>query len=466
MKKIDKIPAILDAINLIDLAYFYGYTKEDRSKRSVNWIKLVNPASQDKILIYRGESPFRFKNCAPHLDQDRGNVINFVINRESSMVIPCPNPTKEQRARALKLLKQKIGHEYQTPEAFQAIKKSGGTASKTQHYNLERYLNIKPFDPKHISYLTDHRKISTETIHRFKNRIKLSEYIAESGKVFTNIAFPKYDPDTGMIKGYSVYYKNYGDKPDTKRIYGASDNLWCGSAHSEIVEIAIGESELDCLSHFELSRTQDLSANENTLYISTNGGLSDTKIAFIVSKLYQYFPEEPPRITLINDNDAQGYLYDLSLTIALNNKYTAKDSGKQPFFETLPQQHEFKIILHNFPYDQTLHKKLREHARLITQKTRLSEYRQLKPLNFSMLKDKVVLEFPVHRAKNPRNEQERKLERIPLYITRILQEHFSPNLQMKTPKPNLKNDWNDVLKHYKKTHPDQKKNDIKNRIKR
>lgn len=450
----NSIPAILAEVNLIDLAYSYGYTKEDREKRSAGWIKLVNPATDDKIRIYRNASPLWYRNCAPHLGNDKGNVINFVINRETVVVIPCPNPTREQFAAALKFLKGKTNEEYNTPEEFERAKQER-TIPQTQAYNLEEYLHIEIFRANKTDYLTRHRNISADTVNRFQEYIRLSEFQTQNGKVFTNVAFPKYDTHTGEIKGYTVYHRNYGDKPDGKRIYGASDNLWGASAGKPVSVIAVGESEIDCLSHFELAMQRRSPEGEHTFYIATNGGLNDAKIAFIVSKLYAYFPTGKPRLALLHDNDPQGFLYDLLLTVTLYNQYTPPGNGLQenrPYLEMLSRQRDISLILHRFPNPYGLSELLQEQQQILTEKMNQAILETCKPPALYILEDKIVLEFPVATDTGKETESIREM---PLHIARFIQEHLCQELTIETLKPPAGKDWNDALKHYKKLPPEK-----------
>ena len=88
-------------IDLVQYAHSLGYTEKIRAKSSVRWTVLKNPATHDQIRI-KASDPMMYSNNDPGLDQDRGNVINFCINRLEGSIVPSFKPEKAQYAKAFK----------------------------------------------------------------------------------------------------------------------------------------------------------------------------------------------------------------------------------------------------------------------------------------------------------------------------------------------------------------------------
>ena len=97
-------------IDLVNYAYSRGYTEIKSGKQSATWISLKNPSTNDHIRIKAKANPMLYNNNDTNLSQDRGNIINFVINRLEGPIIENPRPSRELFNNAFTILKEITGN--------------------------------------------------------------------------------------------------------------------------------------------------------------------------------------------------------------------------------------------------------------------------------------------------------------------------------------------------------------------
>jgi len=121
----------------------------------------------------------------------------------------------------------------------------------------------------------------------------------ESGITHVNCAFPMIN-EIGEITGVSQKNENFGGCLG-QRGEGLAMSVYQGD---KLDHLFIGESMLDCISHFQLN--YDKLKDQNVRYVSSEGSFSSLQIEIINKLIDKYRPE----IThIITDNDIAGERY-------------------------------------------------------------------------------------------------------------------------------------------------------------
>src|ERR1035437_1099720 len=175
--------------------------------------------------------------------------------------------------------------------------------SLSKDYITKALLDLKPFHDH--SFLLK-RGISVETFDNvlFKGVIFNKGYIDPNTKtVHVNTAFKMWSQN-GVI---AISQRN-----DTfKGCLGAKSESICISNYDSskaIDAIYIGESFIDCMSHFQLNKSQLI--GKNIVYISSEGNLVDGQIA-VIQKIISV--NSPKEVFSIFDNDLAGHYYTAKL---------------------------------------------------------------------------------------------------------------------------------------------------------
>jgi len=327
----DSLDNIL-TIDLIDFAYKNGYTELINGKRTATWISIKNPSTGDSIRIRTKPLPMLYNNNDANLSQDRGNIVNFVINRQAGMIYPNPKPDKAQFSKAFTSLKRELGEVFMDKDKNYEIQKSENT--KMVEFHKNKISAIVTCTEHSFNYLKKTRNIDPLLIQHpiFKNKIKESPILMPDGKTIGNICFVKTNID-GSITGIVTHYHSAKSNENIKRVYEIKDNIWISNSDNKTDKLIYGESAVDCLSHSTINQS------ENCAYASLEGEYTETKF----EKLLEFYNHiQSPQLISITDNDYNGNNYDLKIAIALYNK---KNYGKP--IEVVPQHNLNKLIFHN-----------------------------------------------------------------------------------------------------------------------
>jgi hypothetical protein len=220
-------------------------------------------------------------------------------------------------------------------EILQGYVNSGKTVVPTQSvYSISNELLdadailkiIKNLKPLEDTRFLEGRGISKEILNtpQFRNVFMQKEHIAD-GNVYNNacVRLVNIDGIRGISQRNSHFKGCLGSRFDTI----ASSNI---DRSRPITMLYIGESMIDSISHFQMN--YDPGKNENVLYLSSEGALTDGQINTI-NKVIE--ANKIDKVTTIFDNDRAGMLYTFKLTskIAL----PAQDDGVN--HERLDGQH-------------------------------------------------------------------------------------------------------------------------------
>jgi len=413
-------------IDLVQLAIYMGYVNISTDKKSVNSITLKNNSGD--CVIINTSTQWYFN---PNDDGDRGKAFKFILNRINSRLENISNATGIEKYKTFKIAGNFLNLPLEEKTKIEAksskIKKKIGNQTKqvpSDMLTLSKKLGISPLTKR--IFLTKTRKISNTTIDHpiFKNKI-FNSFVIYKGNALPNVAFPKFNPETKKITGYEIRNNN-----NFKSSQGNNNHLWHSVYPKIIKHVAIVESAIDALSHFELFPNDNL----HTLYVSLAGNISDKKRESLTKLLSPILREHPKAgIKLLTDNDVSGSNYDLKIITDIINSYS-----KAFYIEEHQEKEFFKMHIH--------HKNdsiLETEEKYLSLKTTIDTFNDIhkdaiKSAKIFQRKNVIDLEIPKYiDIKN----------KLPTKVKGVLQKIISQysNVPIKFEKAVL-NDWNDDLK--------------------
>lgn len=419
----DSLQDILVA-DLTKFAYTQGYTDMDKNKSSTNWLVLKNPATSDKIMINKKgrQGVMFFKNTDPGLDQDRGNIINFCINRLDGYPHPQPKPDKATYSRAFKVLKSFIGAPEIANFQFKQKKKTGKS-------NAAKLNDLRDRTALTSEYLKEYRKIDPDILNHplWAGTVKESKAILKNNMVIYNTAFIKKDID-GSTVGYVTHYYSKRKNAHQKIVNEKKEGLFYSNFIDSPEHLYIGETAIDCISHYQATKP------DKANYISIEGQISENKIK-LVNQLIDA-KGKPSQINSITDNDYSGYVFDLQMAIGYHNH-----NNRENPIEIVQNEHYTRYVLHGKP--EIADKIKKEIKEIFNKESLVNNSDHLKAyLNIGYTKNFSFVELPrdkkrnLFRFMNPLIKQVYKENNIDYY------KRVPPTLD-KAIKPTK--DWNEFL---------------------
>lgn len=440
-------------LDLIDYALKNGYRLK-KGRLTTNWVTLENPNNNDTLIVkrngdWKGVPCSVYSNINPALSQDKGNIINFVLNRLNLNVNPILHPTKEEFNQTFSILKQEVGEVVN--QGY--YKKEYLQHTKISKENLDKELAVlENYGNKTKNYLLTQRSISEETLQRKElvGVIKENPIQLPNGNVFKNTCFIKRDSED-KIKGFVSHYYDAKIQRNQKRVFETQDK---GIVRTNVFPdsrgIIIGESIVDCISHLQIFKNQLDATQKKYVYVSLEGNPSSQEIEEIYrvyQKILKQNNNDKSQVNLlsITDNDYQGYSYDLKIALFIYNQ-------ENPEKQIVEYQGNNKL---RFVFENETQLENKAHTLIETMKqTILNENTDDRPLEekknlaekclFRQETNKSIIEIPVSDKKNFK------------YIDQLTNFIYKHNGNVfKQHKSNLK-DWNDELKEITKKKEQQK----------
>jgi hypothetical protein len=411
-------------IDLKEYAFLKGYTQLEKGKESSNWITIKNPSTGDSIRIKKKSNPMVYSNNDPNLDAERGNIVNFVLNRLNGYPVANPKPTSEQFREAFKVLEKDLG-EVSTDTLFN--KKNEFTVSSDYSNSDDAKKKIKNLqDPSEFSYnyLRQHRNINPEIIHHpiFSGKFKESPVIMSNNKVICNLAVVKTDMEnkpTGIVS----HFFSSRDQQCKKKVYDIHENIWKSNPYGDVKALIYGETAMDILSHFEIYGTK------NCMYASLEGNISNGKLEPLF-ELYKSLGDNV-KLVSITDNDYSGYSYDMKTAVFFHNKL----NPDKPI-EVVHEQNYIKYVMNgqlNKDFDlKAVKEDMLQYLRLESpqQHSLFTPY-----LNLIQTKDYTIFEVPYKKDQN----------KVCLFLKPLIELlHKNNNIEFVQHKSKCK-DWNEDL---------------------
>jgi len=318
--------------DLPKFAYTQGYTEIDKNKSSSNWLVLKNPGTNDKIMINQKgrEGIMFFRNTDPGLGQDKGNIVNFCINRLGGFPSPTPRPSKPQYKEAFGILKSFIGAPEIENITYTKTAKTG-TSPSVKLKELRERTDLTS------DYLLKHRGIDPKILNHplWAGTVAESKAVLPNKMVIYNTAFLKKDVE-GNTVGYVTHYYSAKKAAHQKIVNEKKEGLFYSNFMGRPYDIYIGETAIDCLSHYQVVNP------EKPVYISIEGQISQNKIK-LVNELLDA-KGKPNNILSVTDNDYSGYVFDLQMAIGIHN-HKNPDSP----IETIQNENFTRYVLHGRP---------------------------------------------------------------------------------------------------------------------
>ena len=281
----DELERFKSEINLVDYAISYGY-RPVKGEISRNSAALKNPATGHKMIITR-EADGHYVYFSANGGSDKGSIIDFVqrqhgynmgeVRKHLRGYSPdIATAARSQHAILLHPVSKDKG------EVVRRLATMPGVSHENGHAYLQR------------------RGLGVDilTHERFINRIRTGE--------MGEAVFPHYDKEG--ICGYEQKNQGFtGFSP------GGSKGVWVSNTTKADSKLFIGESAIDCLSHFAIHK------DTTTRYISTGGSWNDKTPELIKEAAAKH----PGKTVILGfDNDDGGKAFEKATRELL------KDSGK------------------------------------------------------------------------------------------------------------------------------------------
>lgn len=305
------IKDMCDRISIEELAIRFGFAK-DPAKSYRGGTVYEHPCG---LLIsitasrkYPGQQHYSNLND----DSDGGSLYTFVKNRIKDGIISVRSVSYRENEVVAKVLTDYLNLPSTDRESF---------LSKIPTKKTDAPFDFalgKMFMQKCINttLLTQIRKIDkhTFTSDLFKGTFFNCNKEVDSRRRGSDLAFPCYRLD-GTLGGINIrYYDQHKSKCGSMFFVGSEhdNSIWHSNIPDKIDQVFIGESEFDCMAHYQLR------PNPNTLYISHQGNLIPGQVNAIIALLRKHSNRFTAnfRMLLGADNDYQGSKYDLMLVSA------------------------------------------------------------------------------------------------------------------------------------------------------
>lgn len=293
-----------ERISIGEMAEHLGYKKDPGGGRSYQCYYLGTPdKKEDEIVIYNPSIPGK-NTYFSRKGNDKGNLINFVLNRLDRF----PSTTKNGFAAVNEILNNYInGNEYiiHRPQNLKSVEIAGPKFN----YN---YWDPKPLSDNNNHYLTKIRSLSSKTIEIFKNKLHI--YIVGKSK---HIGFPFRHPGQMEITNFEL--RNYFEKDNVNYkgfCTGGDKSSSCWIANfvpfNEVDRIYLFESAIDAMSFFEI---ENFPPTTKAAFVSIGGHVTKGQI--------QALKKSFPNISSWNccyDKDASGQSFDVATHYYLNDQ--------------------------------------------------------------------------------------------------------------------------------------------------
>jgi hypothetical protein len=290
-----KFEELIEKIDLIEYVIHKGYIL-DKNKSSAR--QKVFKKDDDVIVILNHRTSGNQIYYNPQLDADKGNIINFLLNRLNGSGSINFSKSKEDYRAVSKIL-----HDYlniPVNERTKSLAKSLKIKERSEILPFEIHLhNCKNLRGEGIKYLKS-RDLTEEVISHpiFKDRILQAQgYDEKEEKNYNikNVGFPYYYHNRIVgLEMRNENFKAFGKYSNISNSFWLSDNKNPNT-------IFVGEAPIDCISHFQLTK------NEKILYAASGGSVADGQLVEFIRLI------KDNGITnkiISNDNDKAGAISD------------------------------------------------------------------------------------------------------------------------------------------------------------
>lgn len=269
-------------------AHTHTYTLGDK-KNPQDEIVIYNPYDSSKQSYFSRRGGF----------DDKGNLINFVLNRldrfaHDSNGFEAVND----------ILARYLGDNTE-------IKSASTTAAPSVEFNIKHYI-IEPAKLSDFKFLTQVRKISEKTVLDFIKIFAIYK-VQHISHNYYNCGFPFRMPGRIDITNFSLRNYNWSTREGYKRFCEGGDksnSCWIAAftAKENITDLYLFESEIDAMSYYEL---KGFTTDTTAAFVSLGGNVIRSQI----EGLRKEYPNV--RFHCCYDNDTQGLIYDVTTCLWL-----------------------------------------------------------------------------------------------------------------------------------------------------
>ena len=291
---------------IVDLGYTLDKKRSTRQHR-------IYEKNGDKVCLKQGDKyVVYFSIHGP----DSGTIIDFCKARESEVLANCQGNNSLEKA--YNRLMNFIGRQNEIKISTQRM--IPGETKKDFSLTDDAFVipKSKDINSRDFSYLK-RRCISGSVLG---SPVFSNTGLSKNDYGFYNLAFPLFNTED-EIKGVVYRYYNPTSKEHKKIFLKGSDKLNAISLstldYKNASEIIICESDIDCMSHYQLFKNQQ----KDLLYIACEGYLTKGQTSNIlshVSSIKEYRKEHKaslPTITMAFDNDENGQAYTTAILFSL-----------------------------------------------------------------------------------------------------------------------------------------------------
>lgn len=327
------IKEMCDMISIEEMAIKYGFVRNN--SKSYRGGTVYDHDNGLRICISQSRKNAGQQHYSNlHDDSDGGSLYAFVKNRIKDGTITPPLRTYKENEAIASVLKAYLNMPIEDKEAFQ--QKIPVKKPDEPFFVPDGILFMKW--AVNTTLLSQIRKFSKETYEHplFKGTYYNCNKEVDSRRRGSDLAFPCYKAD-GTLGGVNIRYFNQHRNKCASMFMANSEHehsIWHSNIPDKIDKVFIGESEFDCMAHFELTQ------NPNTLYISHQGNLMPGQVDAIMTLLKENISKFTPdfKMLLGADNDSRGSHYDLMLICGA--AATKDKSNAKCFINEIPAKQE------------------------------------------------------------------------------------------------------------------------------
>ncbi len=376
---------LIERISLPEYLIYKGYKINKRKSTRVHKVfgKDKN-GKDDEIIVTKHKLPphnWVYKSVSDP-DSDKGNIINFAVNRVNGYVSTLPKQKTDYK-KVSETLNDYIGIPAEEINKFvETYKNEIQVENKREPFNYHLFGAKKLED---FNYLIS-RGIEKSDIENdlFSGKIIEAKYAYKDNKTEEwvveqnyNTSFPLFT-STNEVVGIQIHRGN--DKrlgPNSNREIG----VWKSNYTNKTNTIAIGEEAIDCISHSKMHNP-----NGNISYMATFGSPS-LKHSNVLEK--EIIDNGIRNLLLINDNDRAGQEFNLHYLLHfINKEHNVKivDTDKRSILiefdkASFKDNNLLKMIMAFKMYNQRKEKEISDYSKSLDTKQNLLKRDSFKTIN-------------------------------------------------------------------------------------
>ena len=284
-------------VSIIQVAVDLGY-KLDKQKGKVSPVFKLFDTNQNKIdeIVIKEPTDFSRQHYFDR-NQKGGDLISFIKNHIDQF-------PQFQHSNPYVKINMILSHYANTPYS-PVYTNSLDLIRKGKDFDLSGY-SVGQAKLTDLTYLTNERNISPETVQKFLPFIKM---VRENDKQYTNIAFPYQVPGADQITNFELRNYDFKGMPEGGDKQKSS---WIAAFSAKPTNVYFAESAIDAMSFADLNKNKiNL---DSSAFISTGGNMSNQQIKNVLTHF------KGANFHSLFDNDLAGHIYDIRVACLIQNR--------------------------------------------------------------------------------------------------------------------------------------------------